>query len=221
MADSPVVLLDLDGTLLDTTYLHVLAWWLTLEEAGVRRSMSAIHPLIGMGGEDLTEQLLGEARPDLAERRRARFAEFHHLVRPLPGAGELVRRIRDGGGRPVAASSADAEDLDVLLDALGARDDLAAVVLGKDARAPKPDPGIFLTALERCGAEPHDAVALGDAVWDVIAARRAGLECVAVRTGGIDPRDLEEAGATAVYDDCAAILADWEQSPIGRLLRGG
>lgn len=218
---SPVVLLDLDGTLLDTTYLHVLAWWRALDEAGVGCPMSAIHPLIGMGGDGLTTTLLGAPRPDLAAARRHHFAALHPLVRALPGAGAFVHRIADAGGRPVAASSADAEDLEVLLDALGARGALADVVLAKDAEAAKPDPSIFTAGLKRCGVGPDKALVVGDAVWDVEAARRAGIGCVAVRTGGVDARDLKAAGALAIYDDCAAILADWGASPLGRLLGNG
>jgi HAD superfamily hydrolase (TIGR01509 family) len=212
------VLFDIDGTLVDTNYLHVLAWRRVFLERGEPEITSArIHRLVGMGTDELLETLCGRARPELKAERARQFATLKPEIRAFPRAGDLLRAVQDRGMRVVLATSAEKDDLEALLEAIGADDAIDGVTSAGEVDKAKPHPDVFAVALEEAGTAPELTVVVGDTVWDVEAAKRAGLRCVAVTSGGISRGELEEAGAAAVYDDVAALLDDLDRS----LLVGG
>jgi HAD superfamily hydrolase (TIGR01509 family) len=210
------VFFDLDGTLLDTNYLHTFAWWRALEDAGERRPMAEIHRLIGMGSSELLSTLVGHDAPEISTSHEKYFGELHPFISPLPGANELVARVSEHGGLVVVVTSAKKHDLSTLMGALGSEteDRVDFVVHGEDADRAKPHPDLFSIALGRASLPPSSVLALGDAVWDVEAAGRAGISCVGVNTGGFSEAELRSAGALAVYHSCADVLTHWEAGPL-------
>jgi HAD superfamily hydrolase (TIGR01509 family) len=214
---SPAVLFDLDGTLVDTTYLHTLAWWRALDEAGEHAPMAAINPLVGMGGPELLTTLLGSEHESISERHGELFAELHPLVRVLPGARELLHRVRDAGGQVLVVTSAKERDLPVLLGSLDCDDVIGEVVNAGEAPG-KPAPDLFEIALHRAGCPPAGAIAVGDSVWDVKAGARAGIPVVGIATGGTPQEHLREAGAVATYRSCPELIDLWVTSPLAELL---
>lgn len=214
------VFFDLDGTLLDTNYLHTLAWWRALDDAGERRPMAEIHRLIGMGGSELLTTLLGHDDPAISAAHGGYFAALHPYVSPLPGAAELVVQVRRHGGLVVLVTSAEKRDLPALLGALDCDASIDAVISGEDAERAKPYPDLFSIALGRASLPPTSVLAVGDAVWDIDAAARAGLWCLGVTTGGFSEAELVSAGALAVYRSCADLLDHWASSPMAAFFVG-
>lgn len=215
----PGVLFDLDGTLVDTNYLHALAWSRALRDVDEWAPTNAIHRLVGMGGDQLVPELLGHPCERAAERRPARYRELMGDARAFPGAGDLLRRIHEAGPKVVLASSAPADELEVMRGLLGADDVIDAVTTADDVESSKPAPEVFLVAMATAGVDPERALAVGDAVWDVRAARAAGVGCIGVESGGFSRHELTEAGAVAVYRDVAELLAQFRTSPLVSLLR--
>jgi len=214
------VLFDVDGTLVDTNYLHVLAWWAAFRDAGHDVSMTDIHRSIGMGSDTLVEHLLGGPDEHAATAHTHHYAPYLDQLRPFPKAAEVLRAVKELGLEVVLATSASEDEVASLTKAIDADDAIDEVTSSADAQTSKPAPDILQVALDRSGLSPAAAVMVGDTVWDVEAARKAGLDCVALLSGGISQSELTEAGAVAVYDDVAALLADLEASPIGRLAAG-
>ncbi|HZQ78122.1 MAG TPA: HAD family hydrolase [Acidimicrobiia bacterium] len=209
------VLFDIDGTLCDTNYLHVLAWRRVFLEQGEPEITAArIHRLVGMGTDQLLETLCGRPRPELKPERARHFDALKGEVRAVPRAGDLLRAVRARGARVVLATSAEKSDLEALLAAIDADDAIDAVTHADEVEEAKPAPDVFASALERAGTPPEATVVVGDTVWDVEAAARAGLPCVAVLSGGISRAELEAAGAVAVYDDVGALLDGLDASPL-------
>lgn len=215
---TPTVLFDIDGTLTDTTYLQVRAWRRAFVDHGLDVTSAAIHRRIGMGASMLMEDLVGESRPDVKEAWRRRFDELKPEIQALPGARDLLMEVARRGGRVVLATSSEQDDVEALLDAIGAGDTVHLVTSAGDVEQAKPSPEVFQVALERAGGQAATAVAVGDTAWDIAAAQRAGLGCVGVCSGGISTAELEEAGALAVFDDPADLLGQFDTSPLGRLL---
>ncbi len=216
------VLFDVDGTLVDTNYLHVLAWRRVFVEHGEPGITSArIHRLVGMGSDELLETLFGRPRPELKPGRARHFDALKREIRALPRAADLLRALHDRGVRVVLATSAEKSDLEALLAALDAEEAIDGVTSAGEVEAAKPAPDLFSVALEEAGTEPEATVVVGDTVWDVQAADRAGLACVAVLSGGIGRAELEDAGAVAVYDDAATLLENLDQSPLMGSVSGG
>ena len=215
------VLFDIDGTLVDTNYLHVLAWRrVFLEHDEPEITAARIHRLVGMGSDELLETLFGRPRPELpsfpelkAERARY-FDALKGEIRAFPRAADLLRAVHDRGARVVLATSAEKSDLEALLEAIDADDAIDAVTSAGEVDAAKPAPDLFCVALEEAGTAPKDTVVVGDTVWDVQAASRAGLRCVGVTSGGISRAELIDAGAVAVYDDVAALIDELDDSPL-------
>jgi HAD superfamily hydrolase (TIGR01509 family) len=218
---SGAALVDVDGTLVDSSYLTTLAWARALAENGHVVPMARIHRLIGVSGDRLVEQLLGHAEPSLLEAHRHHYAPLRAEVRRLPGAAELLRALKERGLAVVLATSAKPEELEDLLRVLDAGDAIDEVVTAEDVERSKPDPDIFTAALAAAGVERGRAVALGDSVWDVEGARRCGLGCVGVTTGGISEQELRDAGAVAVFADAAALAQRLDESPFGALTASG
>jgi HAD superfamily hydrolase (TIGR01509 family) len=211
------VIFDVDGTLLDTNYLHVAAWWEAFRERGHDIRCADVHRALGMGSSDLVEQVLGQPDPSVIEAHSRYFAPYLGRMRPLPGAADLLGATARLGLRVVLATSAKDEEIDLMLDALGARDSIGTVVSSGDVEQAKPQPDIIGRALSDSGTNPGRAVMVGDAVWDMIAARRAGIPGIGLLSGGIAEQELREAGALEVYAGAAALLGKISASVIGRL----
>jgi phosphoglycolate phosphatase-like HAD superfamily hydrolase len=214
------VVFDVDGTLLDTNYLHVAAWWEAFTERGHDIRCADIHRAIGMGSAELVERVLGRPDPTVSPAHSRHYAPYLGRMRPLPGAAGLLRATAVLGLDVVLATSAKDDEVDLMLDALGARAAVRAVVSSGDVEEAKPAPGIVEKALDESGIDPGRAVMVGDTVWDVLAAERAGIRCIGLLCGGIAADELRGAGAAQVYDDPAALLGGLQASPIGRLGRG-
>ena len=209
------VLLDVDGTLIDDNPLHVLAWSRAFRRIGREIPIATIASAIGMGGDRLVPALLGDVDDETAERARAFHGEEYldrgliHHAEPLPGAVELMRALRARGVRTALASSAKKQELDHYQKLLGAPVDV--VVTKDDVSATKPSPELFAVALDRLGGSAR-AIVIGDTVYDVEAATRVGVPCIAVLTGGIARETLASAGAAAIYEGASALLADLPQA---------
>jgi len=215
MNNGRAVLFDIDGTLVDTNYLHAVAWRRVFLEHGEPEITTArIHRLVGMGTDELLETLCGRPRPELKDERARQFETLKPEIRAYPRAGDLLRAVHDRGIRVVLATSAEKSDLESLLEAIDAEEAIDGVTSAEEVEGAKPAPDLFCVALELAGTAPDATVVVGDTVWDVKAATRAGLACVAVTSGGICRAELEAAGAVAVYDDVAAILDDLDGSPL-------
>ncbi len=216
----PGVLFDVDGTLLDTNYLHVLAWWQAMNDAGHPDVlMAAIHRSIGIASEGLTEHLLGEVDDEAVEAHSKRYQALRDHVTAFPSAADLVRACADRGLTPVLATSGKEHDLEWMLPAIGAEDAFAGVTTSSDVEAGKPDPDLFGTSMRDHRLDPERTVAVGDTVWDVKAAARAGVPCVALTSGGISEAELRDAGAVEVYADPARLLARLDDSLVVRRAR--
>jgi HAD superfamily hydrolase (TIGR01509 family) len=212
------VLFDVDGTLTDTTYLHALAWWRALVDAGHDVAMAAVHRLVGMGSSELLGSLLGHDDPDLSEAHGRQYQRLKGEIRPLPGARQLLETVSNRGATVVLATSAKQRDVGDLLRALDADDWIDHVIDAGDVEAAKPEGDIFSTALKAAGCPPEGALVVGDTVWDVEAAAKVGLPTVAVLTGGHSAADLLDSGAVAVYRDAVDLLGRFDASPLGQLL---
>ena len=203
------VVLDVDGTLMDTNYLHTEAWARAFEEVGHRIPRALLHKQIGKGSSLLIREFVEDEETEerINELHSEIYAELQEYGHPLPGAKELISSLRERGYEVWFVTSAKDEELEHHMQELEAESGISGVVNSSAVENPKPAPDIFELALQKAGASPDETVAVGDAVWDVEAADAAGIRTVAVLTGGAFSRqELEEAGAVAVYEDCAELL---------------
>ena len=204
-----VVVLDVDGTLMDTNYLHTEAWAQAFEEAGQRVPRVQIHKQIGKGSTLLIKEFVEdeETVERIEELHSELYAELQKHGHPLPGAKDMISSLRERGYEVWFVTSAKDEELEHHMSELESEGVISGVVNSSAVDNPKPAPDIFELALERAGASPDETVAVGDAIWDVEAADGAGIRTVAVLTGGaFSEEELREAGAVEVYEDCAALL---------------
>jgi HAD superfamily hydrolase (TIGR01509 family) len=204
-----VVVLDVDGTLMDTNYLHTEAWARAFEEAGHRVPRYRLHKQIGKGAELLIREFVDdEEKVEMIQDLHSEiYEELQAYGHPLPGAKELISSLKERGYEVWFVTSAKDEELEHHMQELEAEGTVDGVVNSSAVENSKPAPDIFEETLKRAGATVDETVAVGDAVWDVEAARAAGVRTVAVLTGGAYHKEaLEEAGAVAVYEDCAALL---------------
>lgn len=211
------VLFDVDGTLVDTNYLHTLAWARALEDADEWAPMNAIHRLIGMGGDQLVPRLLGHTSQVASDARVRHYQDLIGSARAFPGAAELLRRAHEAHLVVIVASSAPRDELAAMLDIIGAADAIDATTSADDAAASKPAPDVFRAAIAAGSIDPHRCVVVGDSIWDVQAARAASLPCVGVETGGFSAHELREEGALYVYRDVAELLGQFRLSALGQL----
>lgn len=212
------VLFDVDGTLLDTNYLHVLAWWQALNDAGHEGvPMAAIHRAVGIASEGLVEHLLHREDEAAVEAHSTRYEALRDHVVAFPRAADLVRACVDRGLVAVLATSGKEKDLEWMLPAIGAEDAFAGATTSSAVDAGKPAPDLLGAAMDEHRLDPAHTALVGDTVWDVQAAARAGIACVALTSGGISEAELRDAGATEVYDDAAALLDALDGSLIGHL----
>lgn len=210
------VLLDIDGTLVDSNYVHVATWSKALAELGEPVDSWRIHRAIGMGSAKLLDALLNERAGDVGERAQdlhhRYFMEAAPQLRAFRGARELIRALDGRGLRVVLATSAPDDELQVLKGVLQSGG--VPATSASDVAAAKPEPDIVEAALEKARASASTAIMVGDTVWDVESAARAGVRCIAVCSGGIGALELRDAGAAAVYDDPADLLAHLDASPL-------
>lgn len=215
-------LFDVDGTLVDTNYLHAVAWWEAFGQARHDVPMAAIHRAVGMGSDKLLDALLPADRDDAADddiraAHKALYRTFRSRIRPLKGAADLLRACHRQGLRVVLVSSADRPEFEMLRQTLDADDAIDQAVSGADVVASKPAPDLVRVALEQVGADAGQAVFVGDSIWDVRACQTANVPCIGVRSGGTSGGELLEAGAIAVFDGPADLL-DSSAGQLSRLL---
>lgn len=215
----PVFLFDLDGTLVDSVYEHVLAWQEALTTEGIDLSVWRIHRKIGMSGGLFTNQLLRETRieitPDRIERlgrlHAQAYQKFKGKIRPLPGACKLLETLTEAQIPWAIATSGRMETAAQNLAALGVNPDKDVVVTRDDVKYAKPDPDLFLAAAARLSAPITSALVIGDSIWDMLAARRCQALGVGLLSGGYGLDELERAGAYRVYEDPADLLAHLDE----------
>lgn len=216
------ILFDIDGTLVDSNDRHVAAWQQAFADAGHDLDAQTIHDQIGKGTDMLVPTLL----PDLDEAAVEALGEAHGAIfkarylpgiRPFAGAHDLLARAAGEGTRLVLASSASAEELDHYIGLLDAGAMVAETTSADDVAKTKPAPDIFAVALEKLGrVDPAEVIVVGDTPYDIEAAAKCGIGAIAVRSGGFPDAVLREAGAIALYDDAAALLAAFDTSPLAQ-----
>ena len=214
------ILFDIDGTLVDSNDQHVLAWEEVFNDEGANFERQAIHDQIGKGADMLVPTLL----PDTDESAHERLGDAHgevfkakflEAIKPFAGAHDLLDRAHGSGRKVVLASSASTSELDHYLDLLDARDLVSATTSADDVENTKPAPDIFATALKKVSPlESSEVVVIGDTPYDIEAAAKCGMSTVALRSGKFSDASLREAGAVCIYDDAAALLADFDNSPL-------
>ena len=216
-------LFDLDGTLVDSVYQHVLAWREALEAGGIQLAVWRIHRQIGMSGGLFVNALARETGRTLSAEEAERIHEIHSeafkryssQVRPLPGAEELLKYLTESGVPWAIATSGRMESASLSLRLLGLGDDVP--IITRDlVRHAKPDPDLFLAAAEKLGVAISDSVVVGDSIWDLLAARRARALGVGFLSGGYGREELERAGAYRVYNDPADLLRHLDEVGVRR-----
>jgi HAD superfamily hydrolase (TIGR01509 family) len=217
------VLFDVDGTLVDSAYVHTMAWWQAFRQHQHDVPMAAIHWCVGMGGDRLVDSLLPAGRDtdadaDIMASHAAIFATSWPSLRPLDGAKDLLAQCHAGGLAVALASSARKQDLAASRRALAADAFIHAATSSNDAKESKPAPDILVAALEAVGVPAAGAVYVGEAVWDMKAAAALGMPAIGVTCGGRSAAELFDAGAAEVYAGPRDLLENLQDSAIGRLL---
>jgi len=217
------VLFDVDGTLVDSSYIHTLAWWQAFRQAGYDVPMASIHRSVGMGGDRILDSLLPSDR-DASEdstimtSHAAVFSTFWPALRPLDGAKELLAQCHESGLAVALASSARERDLEALRSTIGADAFIDAATSSSDAKESKPAPDILVAALEALGVQASDSVYVGDAVWDIYAAGKLHIPTIGLTSGGTSEAELRDAGAVEIYTSPRALLENLGNSAIGKLI---
>ncbi len=217
--NEPAFIFDLDGTLIDSVYQHVLAWHDALSEVGIELSVWRIHRRIGMSGGLFTNMLLRETGADLDEATVAELPGLHAAaykkradsVRALPGARALIAHLREQNIPWAIGTSGRIETAGPSLGMLDVDPEHDVVVTRDQVKHAKPDPDLFLAAAERLGTDIQNAIVVGDSIWDVLAARRARALAVGLLSGGYGQDELERAGAYRVYDDPHDLLTHLDE----------
>ncbi len=214
-------ILDIDGTLVDTNYHHAVAWYRAFRQHDVILPIWRIHRHMGMGGDQLVESLTDrrtedEKGDDIRTAEKALYLALIEEVEPLAGARDLLERLKEEGKTVVLASSAKEDEVEHYLDLLDARELADDWTTSADVEETKPEPDLVRAALEKAGASPDDAVMLGDTPWDCKAAARAGVETIALVTGGFSEGELRDGGAAAVFESIPELLERLDETPLGR-----
>jgi HAD superfamily hydrolase (TIGR01509 family) len=214
----PAAILDIDGTLVDTNYHHAIAWHRAFTQNGVELPVWRIHRQIGMGGDQFVAALAGDEveerhGDDIRDAEKDRYFELIDEVRPLEGSRELIEDLKQRGTTTVLASSAKKEEVEIYLDLLDARDLVDGWTTSADVERTKPAPDLIEAALEKAGT--RDAVMVGDSVWDIEAAANAGIETLAVLTGGFSEGELRDRGASRVFESIAELRGKLGETPLG------
>ena len=224
MSEQGAFLFDLDGTLVDSVYQHVLAWHEALEQEGIELSVWRIHRKIGMSGGLFTNILLRETGLALDAARIDRLRRLHAAaynqrsadIRPLPGARELLAYLSDAKVPWAIATSGRMETARPVLETLGVDFERVPIVTRDQVKYAKPDPDLFLAAAQRLGCSIEAASVIGDSVWDMLASRRARALGIGLLSGGYGREELERAGAYRVYDDPADLLKHIDEVGVRR-----
>lgn len=217
------VLFDVDGTLIDSSYVHTLSWWGAFRQQGYDVPMAQIHRCVGMGGDRLVDSLLPAGRDkgvdgEVLSSHSALYASHWPALRAFAGAKDLLAQCHASGLAVALASSARERDLQAMREILDADAVIDAATSANDAKESKPAPDILVAALEAVNVDAADAVYVGDAVWDMQAAAALGIPAIGVTCGGISAAELRDAGAAEVYKGPQELLASLTSSAIGRLL---
>lgn len=211
--------MDIDGTLVDSNFLHVEAWAHAFDELRIPVPSWRIQRAIGADSAVLLDQLIGDEPDDHKDRAKALHAKYYQALFPrlklLPGARELITDLSINGVRAVLATSAPDDELQALLKVLNIQEHIYAVTSAEDVENAKPEPGIIAVALRKGNVDAAKAVMIGDSIWDIAAAKNAGVAAIGVLSGGTGEGDLTQAGAIAVYSDAADIRQHLRDSPIG------
>jgi HAD superfamily hydrolase (TIGR01509 family) len=223
MSDAAIraVLLDVDGTLVDTNWLHVIAWQRAFRDvAGRVLPAWRLHREVGKGGDQFVPSVAGEEfdqrhGDEVRAGHDAAYGELIGEVRPLPGARDLLVALKERGLATALASSGKATEIDRYLDLLDARELLDGWTTADDVAATKPEPHVLRVALERAGGGP--ALLIGDSLWDCEAAKRAGIPVIALLAGGFCPEELHAAGARTTYDTPADLCRDLDGAGLPRV----
>src|SRR5687767_2671916 len=213
----PAAILDIDGTLVDTNFQHAIAWYRAFRQHEIVLPIWRIHRHIGMGGDQLIAALCDDATEeergdDIRAAEKVLYFELIDQVQPLAGSRELIEDLKKRGHSVVLASSAKAEEVEHYLDLLRARDLADDWTTSADVEATKPEPDLVKAAMEKAG--DRDAVMVGDTTWDCEAAKRAGIETVAVLTGGFSEAELRDAGAVAVFHSIEELRKSLDDTPL-------
>jgi len=216
----PALIFDLDGTLVDTVYAHVFSWQKALQESGMAVDGWRIHRKIGMSGGLFTRAVGREIGHELSDEEAEELQRIHDRLflellpaderRPLPGAKAILKELRERDITHGIATSGRRPGIDASLEALEVGDDLVVVERGDVARA-KPEPDLFLECARRLEVEPEDCYVIGDAVWDLLAARRARMLSIGLLSGGYGADELQGAGAFRVYRDAAELQSSLDE----------
>ena len=215
---APALLFDLDGTLIDSVYQHVLAWHEALEELGFSLAVWRIHRRIGMSGglliqalsREIGQRLTPELAKSLQERHASAYKRYQAGIQPLPGARELLQQLSKLKVPYAIATSGRPEGARPALEKLGLAPEIPVITRQEVQRA-KPDPDLFLAAAERLNVPIARAMVVGDSVWDLLAARRAGCLGIGLLSGGYGKEELEQVGAYRVYQDPAELLTHLDE----------
>jgi phosphoglycolate phosphatase-like HAD superfamily hydrolase len=213
----PTAILDIDGTLVDTNYQHALAWYRAFLRHEIVLPVWRIHRHIGMGGDHLVEALCGEKvdreqGDSIRDAEKGLYMALIGEVRPFAAARRLIDTLREDGHAVVLASSAKSDEVDHYLDLLDAREVVDGWTTSADVENTKPDPDLVAAAVDKAGG--GEAVMVGDSTFDCEAARRCGIETVALLTGGFSEQELREAGATDVFESLEDLLDAADRTPL-------
>nr|BBH90689.1 phosphoglycolate phosphatase [Thermosporothrix sp. COM3] len=223
MAHPQGVIFDIDGTLIDSNDAHAYAWVEAFQHYGYQVPFDKVRPLIGMGGDKLLPDTVGlekdsEKGKQISQLRKKIFMErYLPDLKPFPMARELLHHIHDEGLKMAIATSAEKDELDALLAVIGpyASHFFEEETSSKDAPRSKPSPDVMQATVERIGLAPEQLVMLGDTAYDIEAAKKVGIQTIALRCGGWSDQDLQ--GAIAIYDDPADLFHHYEESPLTNL----
>jgi HAD superfamily hydrolase (TIGR01549 family) len=215
----PAAILDVDGTLVDTNYQHAIAWYRAFHRHGIVLPVWRIHRHIGMGGDHLvaaltSEEVDEEKGDQIRDAEKELYSELIEEVEPLEGAKELIAELKERGHAVVLASSAKEEEIDHYIELLEARELADDWTMSDDVDATKPEPDLIQAAVKKSGQD--QAVMIGDSTFDCEAAKRAGLETVAVLTGGFSEQELREAGAVMVFSSIEELRSSLDETPLSR-----
>ncbi|WP_225773367.1 HAD family hydrolase [Pseudomonas sp. Marseille-Q5115] len=214
MRDKTSFIFDLDGTLTDSVYQNVAAWKEALDAEDIPLAMWRIHRKIGMSGGLMLKNLSRETGLELSEQQAKRLSKLHAeayerlqgQIIALPGAMDLLNRLNDENLSWCIATSGEMATAEINLKALGLKSDSINLVTRDDVKQGKPDPSLFIAAADKMGVPIEECLVVGDAIWDMLAARRAKAIGIGLLSGGYDVSELERAGALRVYDDPLDLL---------------
>ena len=218
---SPAVLFDIDGTLVDSNYLHVHAWARAFHDVGIAAEAWRIHRSIGMDGSALVKTLSGDADDEVKEQLKDLHSRYYKELAPmlkvLPGGREILEQVASMGLQVVLATSAPDDELSILRDVLDRDNLVSEMTSSADVDTAKPQPDIIEVALKRAGVTADRAVFIGDSVWDAEACRRAGVPSIGVLSGGVSRDELTAGGAQVVFEDARELVEHIDDTPIAEL----